>query len=61
MAFKLVCTVPFHGFKKGQETTDPVMVASLMASHDHHFVKVAMDPNIPSEPVPAPAVEQPSE
>ena len=61
MAFKLVCTVPFHGFRKGQEATDPVMVAQLMASHDAHFVRVAMDPSIPSEPVPVPVADQPSE
>ena len=42
MAFKLVCTHPFHGYAKGQEITDPAEVAKLSEDREHHFVRVAV-------------------
>ena len=52
MAFKLVCTQPFHGYKKGQEVTDQDEVARLLNDREHHFVRVHYDPPAPaSEPV----------
>lgn len=47
MAFKLVCTLPFHGYVKGQEVTDPVEVAKLMDDREHHFVRVNYEPPAP--------------
>ena len=41
MAFKLVCTHPFHGYEKGQEVTDHDEVARLSEDREHHFVRVA--------------------
>ena len=44
MAYKLVCTQPFHGYAKGQEITDPSEVARLSEDREHHFVRVAYEP-----------------
>ena len=44
MAFKLVCTQPFHGFEKGQEVTDPAEVERLLEDREHHFVRVNYEP-----------------
>ena len=57
MAIKLVCVLPFHGFAKGQEVTDPHLVEALLEARDAHFVKVAA-PDVP-EPI-APATVEPS-
>jgi hypothetical protein len=46
MAYKLVCAVPMHGHKRGDAVTDKATVERLMATHNHHFVKV----EIPDEP-----------
>ena len=51
MAIKLVTTLPFHGYAKGQEITDPEEVARLQEDREHHFVRVF----VPDEPKPAPA------
>ena len=49
MAYKLVCTHPFHGFEKGQEVTDPAEVAKYSADRDQHFVRVLVpDPDAPA-------------
>ena len=45
MAYKLVCTAPFHGFNKGDVITDPGEVETHLAKRDHHFVKVRMSPD----------------
>ena len=52
MAYKLVCTIPFHGFNKGDQVTDPAEVEKHLAKRDHHFVKVWVPD---AEPAPAPA------
>ncbi len=55
MAIKLVCTIPFHGYAKGQEVTDLHLAAELLDARDAHFVKVeAPDEPAPDEPAPAP-------
>ena len=57
MAFKLVCTEPFHGYVKGQEVTDPAEVAKLMDDREHHFVRVAVpDVDVGAQPVVAQAL-----
>lgn len=48
MAIKLVTTLPFHGYAKGQEITDPEEVARLQEDREHHFVRVF----VPDEPSP---------
>lgn len=53
MAFKLVCTQPFHGYEKGQEVTDPAEVERLSDDREHHFVRVAYEPA--PDPAPEPA------
>ncbi len=40
MAFKLVCTQPFHGYEKGQEVTDRDEVERLSEDRERHFVRV---------------------
>ena len=58
MAFKLVCTLPFHGYAKGQEITDPDEVAKLLDDREHHFVRVNYEPPAPAgEPSP-PALDE---
>ena len=46
MAFKLVCTLPFHGYAKGQEITDQAEVERLSADREHHFVRVNYEPPV---------------
>jgi hypothetical protein len=52
MAIKLVCTLPFHGYAKGQQLTDQHLVAALLDARDVHFVKVET-PDAPDGPAPA--------
>ena len=54
MAIKLVCTLPFHGYAKGQEVTDPHLVAALLDARDAHFVRVET-PDEPQDAAPPPA------
>lgn len=55
MAIELVCVQPIHGFKIGAEVKDPEMMAKLLASHPHAFVKRA----VPDEPPPVEPSEPP--
>jgi len=48
--FDLICVIPFGMYQKGQRVSDRQEVERLMASHDHHFVRVASLP----APTPAP-------
>ena len=62
MAIKLVCVLPFHGYAKGQEVTDPHLVDALIEARDAHFVKVSAPDVAPPEPVElAPAAEHAGE
>ena len=56
MAVKLVCTLPFHSYVKGQEVTDPHLVEALLAARDAHFVRVETPDTAPPA-APAPAVD----
>ncbi len=50
---KLVCTIPFRGYQRGQEVTNPVLVAELLRTHDRHFVKTNhIEPEYSAQPVP---------
>ena len=53
MAFKLVCTQPFHGYEKGQEITDPAEVERLSEDREHHFVRVFVEDAEPASSYPA--------
>lgn len=49
MAFKLVCTHPFHGYVAGQEVTDPAEVEKLAEDRGAHFVRVAVPDAEPAQ------------
>jgi hypothetical protein len=51
---KLVCVQPFHGYERGDEVTDENEVSQLLTSeHEHHFVRVSVPDEQPTEPPPA--------
>lgn len=50
MATNLVCTIPIHGYVKGQVVSDPVTIEKLRVSHDAHFVAISVS-EIPQQVV----------
>jgi len=46
MGFKLVVTQEFHGYQKGQEITDPDVIAQVLAENEPRIVRVT----VPDEP-----------
>jgi len=52
MAYKLICTLDFGAFKKGQEITDPHLIDALLPDREHHFVRVSIP-----DPAPPPEIE----
>lgn len=46
---KLVVTEPFADFQKGDEITDPALVAQHRAEHPNHVVAV-LAPDAPAKP-----------
>jgi hypothetical protein len=64
MAYILRCINPMHGHARGSEVRDPVTVERLIATHNHHFVKVEV-PDPEPDPVkasfmPAPDAPKPA-
>lgn len=56
MSYKLICTVPMHGIRKGDAIIDPAAVERLSDSHPHHFIRTIMlDSDAPAPAAPAPA------
>lgn len=39
---KLICTTPMHAIRRGDEVTDELLIAKLLATNPHHFVKVVV-------------------
>jgi hypothetical protein len=56
MAYKLICVHPFQGVAKGQEITDPHLVAFYMADRDHHFVRVFIPDPVEEAPAAEPVI-----
>lgn len=59
MAFKLVTTVPWDRYDKGDEITDADEIERCMADAHRHFVRVAVPdpqpaPVVVAQPAPAP-------
>jgi hypothetical protein len=60
MAYKLICTVPMHGIRKGDAIIDQAAVERLSVSHPHHFVRTTLlDTDAPA-PAVEPALEKPA-
>ena len=52
MAVKYVVVHEFHGYAKGQEITDPEIIADVLADNEAHVVRVYVPDDVPPPPPP---------
>jgi hypothetical protein len=59
LGFKLVCVRQLHGYRIGQEVSDPDLVEKLNSGpHEHFFVRVSLPDKIEDEDAAQPPLKR---